>query len=228
MAVEPPSEEAEDVEDDTESDDERFIEICVREKTRVRVGYRPCDDARPGYAWYFVPLSARVPATGTKAKKGSFEEPDDYSYRAPAKGGRGSAVMIQDIEDRVQVCVSKRTRVRVADVRCDDEKQGYSWYYIRIDGYAPAVGKKAEDGSFRSPYTDAHRVRRKGGEAAEAAIRDDDLEEDEDFEDTEPDVEDANTCTETVDGVCTDTEDGTSECRTVHWKKRWVRRCTSF
>ncbi|WP_146607220.1 hypothetical protein [Spongiactinospora gelatinilytica] len=135
--------------------------------------------------------------------------------------------MIADLEERVEVCVFERTRVRVADVRCDDEVRGYSWYYIRIDGYAPAVGKKAGDGSFRSPYTEAYRVRRKGGDAARAAIHDDDLEEDEDFEDTEPDVEDENTCTETIDGVRANTEHGTS-CSTVHRNKRRQRRCTSF
>jgi hypothetical protein len=148
-----------------------FIEICVSKKTRVRVSYRGCDDARPGVTWYFLPLDAKVPATGSKAKRGSFKQPRGDSYRAPEKGGIGSDVMLADVDDRVEVCVLKKTRTRVSDIRCDDEK-GYAWYYIRIEGgHVPSVGKTAEDGSFRSPYAEAYRARRSGGDAAAAAQR---------------------------------------------------------
>lgn len=87
-----------------------FIEICVSKKTRVRVSYRGCDDTRPGVTWYFLPLDAKVPATGSKAKRGSFKQPRGDSYRAPAKGGIGSDVMLADVDDRVEVCVLKKTR----------------------------------------------------------------------------------------------------------------------
>ncbi|MGW2200280.1 hypothetical protein ACWCSH_49255, partial [Streptosporangium sp. NPDC001682] len=77
---------------------------------------------------------------------------------------------IADVEDRVEVCVLKSSRIRFSDIRCDDGEKGYDWYYIRIDGHVPAVGKKAKDGSFRTPYAEAHRARRNGGDAAKAAI----------------------------------------------------------
>ncbi|MEV1173624.1 hypothetical protein [Nonomuraea sp. NPDC049784] len=143
---------------DATADDRGFIEICVTKKKRVRVNYRGCDDAQSGVTWYFLPLDARVPATGSTAKHGSFKQPSGDSYRAPAKGGIGSEVMITDVDDRVQACVAETTRIRVADIRCDDGEKGYAWYYIRIDGYVPPVGKKART-ALSGSRTQRHTVR---------------------------------------------------------------------
>ena len=217
-----------------------FVEICVAKKTRIRVNYRGCDDAHPGVTWYFLTLDIRVPATGAKAKGGSFKRPSGALYRAPAKGGLGSKVGVADVEDRVEVCVLKRSRIRFSDIRCDDGEKGYAWYYIRIDGHVPAVGRKAEDGSFRTPYAEAHRARRNGGDAARAAIgyEDPDMPEPEEEEEEEEyctttingECVATNRCTETTNGVCTKTEDGyltsiPDECRNVFAGKRWTRRC---
>ncbi|MFI7151948.1 hypothetical protein ACIBO2_44115 [Nonomuraea sp. NPDC050022] len=229
--------------EESDDDDAGFFEICVNKKTRLRINYRPCDDARPGTAWYFFSLEARVPATGSKAKHGSFKQPRGDSYRAPAKGGSGSDAMIADVDDRVKVCVRKATRIRFANIRCDDGEKGYGWYYIRIDGTVPAMGKKADDGSFREPYAEAYKARSKGGDAAKAAIG----YEDPDAPEPEPDEEDGdeeeyctttinnecvatNECTETANGVCTKTDDGylgtpSRKCRNVWARKHWTRRC---
>lgn len=225
-----------------EEGDAGYIEICVKKKTRVRVNYRPCDDAGPGVAWYYLSLDARVTATGSKAKGGAFKQPRGDSYRAPAKGGRAMDVRIADVDDRVKVCVRKATRIRFANIRCDDGEKGYGWYYIRMDGSVPAMGKKAEDGSFREPYSDAYSARSKGGDAAEAAIdyedpdapepEEEESDEDEEYCTTTINNECVATdeCTETVNGVCTKTEDGylgttSSKCRNVWAHKRWTRRC---
>ncbi|MEV6151800.1 hypothetical protein AB0L53_15790 [Nonomuraea sp. NPDC052129] len=230
--------------DSAEDDDAGYFEICVNKKTRLRINYRPCDDARPGAAWYFFSLDARVTATGSKAKHGSFKQPRGDSYRAPAKGGSGSDAMIADVDDRVKVCVRKATRIRFANIRCDDGEKGYGWYYIRIDGTVPAMGKKADDGSFREPYAEAYSARSKGGDAAKAAIG----YEDPDAPEPEPEDEESdgemeyctttinnecvatNECTETVNGVCTRTDDGylgkpSRKCRNVWARKHWTRRC---
>ncbi|MEV4375647.1 hypothetical protein [Streptosporangium sp. NPDC049644] len=233
-----PVREAAEGAESAEDEEAGFVEICVAKRTRVRVNYRGCDDAQPGVTWYFLPLNVRVPATGSKAGRGSFKQPSGDSYRAPAKGGIGSKVRIADIEDRVEVCVLKSSRIRFSDIRCDDGEKGYDWYYIRIDGHVPAVGKQAEDGSFRPPYAEAHRARRSGGDAARAAIG----YEDPDMPEAEEEEEEyctmtingecvaTNQCTQTVNGVCTRTENGSlestsSECRNVFVGKRWTRRC---
>ncbi|WP_433517593.1 hypothetical protein ACQP2T_19875 [Nonomuraea sp. CA-143628] len=241
----------EDSTNSADDDDAGFFEICVNKKTRLRINYRPCDDARPGAAWYFFPLEARVTATGSKAKHGSFKQPRGDAYRAPAKGGSGSDVMIADVDDRVKVCVRKATRIRVANIRCDDGEKGYGWYYIRIDGTVPAMGEKADDGSFREPYAEAYNARGKGGDAAKAAIGYEDPDapdpEEEDGDTDDGDTEDGddeeyctttvnnecvatNECTETMNGVCTRTEDGylgtpSRKCRNIWARKHWTRRC---
>ncbi|MET8157741.1 hypothetical protein ABZT47_15290 [Sphaerisporangium sp. NPDC005289] len=149
--------------------------------------------------------------------------------------------MIADVEDRVEICVLRSTRIRVSEIRCDDGEKGYGWYYIRIDGRVPRVGKKAEDGSFRKPYGDTYRARRRGGDAAEAAIdyEDPDAIETDDGEEEEENCTmtitgecvAASDCTETVNGVCTDDDDdswGSSNSETCHqtyMHKRWIRRC---
>ncbi|MGW4640629.1 hypothetical protein ACWEN6_18990 [Sphaerisporangium sp. NPDC004334] len=225
--------------DDTGEAATGHIEICVTTKTRTRVNYRGCDDAQPAVTWYYLPLSARVPAVGSTAKRGSSKRPKGDLYRAPAKGGVGTKVMITDVEDRVEICVLRSTRIRFSEIRCDDGEKGYGWYYIRIDGRVPPVGKKAEDGSFRKPYGDTYRARRRGGDAAEAAID----YEDSDTDETEAGEEDdeyctytingrcvaTDKCTRTYNGVCTDGDGSgsstTETCHSVHPNKRWTRRC---
>ncbi|MDP9849209.1 hypothetical protein [Streptosporangium lutulentum] len=225
--------------EDVEDEERGFVEICVTKKARVRVNYRGCDDAQSGVVWYFLPLSARAPATGSKAKRGSLKQPPGSSYRVPAKGGIGSEVRITDVEDRVKVCVFKSTRIRFSDIRCDDGEKGYDWYYIRIDGYVPGVGKKAEDGSFQTPYADPYSARRNGGDATKAAIGYEDPnmpeveeEEEEEYCTTTIDGEcvSTNRCTRTVNSVCVENENGSlgsssSRCSNVFANKRWTRRC---
>ncbi|GLK07132.1 hypothetical protein [Streptosporangium carneum] len=153
-----------------ESDDELYVAICVSKRTRSRVAYRPCDDAQPGFTWYFIPEEGKIPATDQKAKGGSFTDPGYEGFRARARGGPVSEAIVSDEENRVSVCVRKRTRVRVADDRCDDEDDGFAWYNIPLDGYAPAVGRKAEGGSFYFTGWDGLRARKKGGKARDAVI----------------------------------------------------------
>lgn len=157
-------------EEEEEEEAGEYVEICVKKATEVRAVYRKCDDAEAGFAWYFLPYDIAAPATGKKATGGSYKEPAGLVARVPATGGAGSKVALTDEAERVQVCVLTSTRVRVANVWCDDEEKGYAWYYIRIDGYAPAVGKKAEEGSYRVPPGETYRVRRNGGDGVDAAI----------------------------------------------------------
>ncbi|MFC7384693.1 hypothetical protein [Sphaerisporangium rhizosphaerae] len=236
------SDEPDDADDADDVDDkvEGFIEVCVTRKTRTRVNYRGCDDARPAVTWYYLPLSAKVPAVGSTAKRGTFKRPKADLYRAPAKGGLGTKVMIADVEDRVEICVLRSSRIRFSEIRCDDGEKGYGWYYIRIDGHVPPVGKKAEDGSFRKPYGDTYRARRKGGDAAKAAID----YEDPDAVETDDGEEEEENCTYTINGQCVATNkctaminnvcadgDGsgsstTESCHSVYMHKRWIRRCS--
>jgi hypothetical protein len=170
--VETTAEAPEDVEDPEEEEDPSYMVICVRKQTRIRVAYRPCDDAEPGFAWYFTPMEGKVPATGRKVKGGSFEDPGYEGSRARARGGPGYEAAVRS-KDRVEVCVKQRTRIRTADSRCDDFDEGFAWYRIPLDGYVPALGKKAEGGSFYFTGSEELRARKKGGEAAKAVIRSD-------------------------------------------------------
>ncbi|WP_405144200.1 hypothetical protein OG589_41100 [Sphaerisporangium sp. NBC_01403] len=190
-----------------EEEEAQVIEICVEKSSRIRRGYRPCDDVVAGYTWYFLPWEAKIPAVGKKANGGGFKGPKSAAPRAMAKGGIGSKVAITDVDDRVRVCVKKSTRVRVSNIRCDDDERGYAWYYIRIDGHVAPVGRKAEDGSFRVPYGDTYRARSKGGDGVDAAIgyEDPDAPVDEDVE------EDDEYCTHTIDGECV----ATNKCTTT-------------
>ncbi|GII67391.1 hypothetical protein Skr01_74760 [Sphaerisporangium krabiense] len=148
----------------------------------------------PGVAWYYLPIRAKVPAVGAKAAHGSFEQPSGTLVRARGNGGEGPAVIVDDIEDRVEICVLKKTRTRVSDDECDDVEERYAWYYIRMDDRrVPAVGKKAEKGSFREPDGMTHRARRSGGPAETAAI-------DEEADDTR-DVDDDVHGTDGTDGT---------------------------
>jgi hypothetical protein len=163
------------VEDDGEVPDEGeeekvHIEVCVRKDNRIRVGDQRCDDAERGYVWYFIPAEKRVPALGKRAGKGSLREPSGETLRAAKKGGRGNDVSIVDVEDRVMVCVRKETRIRLSDRTCNGTKRTLRWYYIRIDRHVPAVGEKAEAGSFHVPYGDTYNAIQKGGIGSKAAI----------------------------------------------------------
>ncbi len=60
--------------DEEDVDESEYVEICVRKTTLVRAEYQPCDDEVKGYAWYFVPMTAKVPAIGKKARAGTFDE----------------------------------------------------------------------------------------------------------------------------------------------------------
>ncbi|MFC4061381.1 hypothetical protein ACFOWE_24030 [Planomonospora corallina] len=135
----------------------------------MRAGYQRCDDAGRGYAWYFLPEEGRVPGHGGTARGGTFEKPPGQVLRARAAGGKGSAVSFSDLKDRFEICVRRSDRIRFSDARCEDERTGFTWYYIRLDRHAPAVGKRAEKGSFRQPYGDTYRAARKGGSGAGAA-----------------------------------------------------------
>ncbi|MGW5262088.1 hypothetical protein ACWEQG_14015 [Microbispora sp. NPDC004025] len=194
-----------DLEDPADYEDEgdayKSVMVCVSKRIRIRVADRPCDDIQPGFAWFYVPRESKVPAIGRKATRGSFTEPFGDTPRARARGGRGDDAIVFDDESRVEVCVKQRTRIRMADAICEDENDGFAWYYIPFRGHVPAVGRKAEGGSFfTSPWADSFRARRKGGDAAKAAI--------------EPDRPTVGTtrpprCTRTLNGRCAD---ATSSC----------------
>ncbi|SPL97380.1 unnamed protein product [[Actinomadura] parvosata subsp. kistnae] len=147
-------------------------EICVEDRTRVRTEDQRCDDRQRGHSWYYVPLSATVPAIGRKAASGLPYAPPGRAYRAVRKGGSGQGVLIVDDRDRVEICVQVSTRVRVPDERCEDLLDGYAWYYLVIDRRIPAVGKRAERGSYLPPrQLTTYRARRDGGKGGTAAIR---------------------------------------------------------
>ncbi|MFF5243685.1 hypothetical protein ACFY3V_05335 [Streptosporangium sp. NPDC000095] len=177
------------------------ILICVKKRTRIRVAYRPCDDAELGFAWYFLSWETKIPATGRKAKGGTFEDPG-YSVTSLARnrGGVGPEVALSD-EARFEVCVKAETRIRASDSRCDDEDDGFTWYHIPYDDHVPAVGKKAVGGSFYRAGSDRYRAQVKGGMGDEAVI--------------EPDrpnntpTQRSPRCTRTVNGKC---DDATSSC----------------
>ncbi|MEV0194924.1 hypothetical protein [Nonomuraea sp. NPDC050691] len=196
-----------DIADETDDEEPGQIEICVAKGDRRRVADQRCDDALTGYAWYYLPATAKIPANGSKAKRGSFRRPDTTLSRASAKGGRGSRAAIEDYEDRVEICVRRTTRARVSDSRCDDEDRGYTWYYIRIGRRVPAVGRLAERGSFRAPDGLTYRARTKGGPGAKAAIDD----EPEQTGQDDSDFGSTTSCGMTVNGSCVgDSDDGSS------------------
>ncbi|GAA3140627.1 hypothetical protein GCM10010466_34580 [Planomonospora alba] len=136
----------------------------------MRTDDQRCDDAGRGHAWYFLPEEGRVPARGGTARGGTFTRPPGQLLRARAAGGKGSAVSFSDLEDRFEICVRRADRIRFSDARCEDGRSGFAWYYIRLDGRAPAVGKRAEKGSFREPYGDTYRAAGKGGSGGRAAL----------------------------------------------------------
>ncbi|WP_188194547.1 hypothetical protein [Nonomuraea sp. SYSU D8015] len=78
-------------------------------------------------------------------------------------------------QDLIEICVKKRTRLRVSDARCDDEDDGYAWYYLLLSRQIPGVGKKAMNGSFRaSDYSTTYRARPGGGKGRKVAFDPDD------------------------------------------------------
>ncbi|GGL33773.1 hypothetical protein [Planomonospora parontospora] len=191
-----------DVDDSEElEEDSSAIVICVRKRTRVRMSYRPCDDAEPGFTWYFIPWEQKVPAVGRKAEGGTFEDLG-YMMTSPARrsGGVGSEAALSD-DVRFEVCVKEKTRVRVSDSRCDDEDNGFAWYHIPYDDHVSAVGRRAVGGSFYRTGVESYRARAKGGTGDRAVL--------------EPDrPNNAPTkrpprCTRTVNGKC---GDATSSC----------------
>jgi hypothetical protein len=161
-----------EMEEDPEST--LIVMICINKSTKVRVGYRGCDDNESGFAWLYLSTNEPVPAVGKKVKGGSLKAPKgEYMefYRAPKKGGRLSDEdLIVEGFDSAQICVKTSTRIRVADRPCTDDEPGYAWYFINIDDRVPAVGKKAEYGSYREPAGETFRVRGKGGVGSEIAI----------------------------------------------------------
>ncbi|MET9338964.1 hypothetical protein [Nonomuraea sp. NPDC003804] len=136
----------------------------------------------------------------------------------PAKGGPGESVKTVDIDDRVEICVRKPSRIRVAYTFCDRRKPRHAWYYIPFDRAIPSIGGQAEGGSFRftTDYATTYRARRKGGQAKDAALD----YTPEDLEDEEPEDEEETT---------TDDPFGTTTTRrprtTVRIGKRTDRRC---
>ncbi|MGP4099450.1 hypothetical protein [Nonomuraea sp. KM90] len=157
--------------DEDEGTEVDRAEICVRKATLVRAADQLCDDNNPGHVWYYVPLTAKIPAVGKKAGSGTFDA-SDLPYRVSEKGGTGEDIVIADDEmDRIEICVRKQTRIRVRDGRCDDGDTGYEWYYFPPDRQVPAVGKKAVNGSFhRSDYSETFRARPYGGKGRKVML----------------------------------------------------------
>ncbi|WP_090943657.1 hypothetical protein [Nonomuraea jiangxiensis] len=149
-----------------------FAEICVRKKTMVRAAYRSCDDAEKGHAWYYLSLDAEIPATGGKARSGTFELPGYDGVRVSGKGGRGRKIALPlDDGERIEICVRTRTRVRTDDGYCDDiqPEKGYAWYYLPFSRRVPRLNAKAEHGTYRySPHQTAFRARPEGGKGKAA------------------------------------------------------------
>ncbi|MFC4534098.1 hypothetical protein [Sphaerisporangium dianthi] len=230
----PPAGQGEE-EEDEEQAPPSYIQICVAWRTRVRAGYRACDNARPRFRWYFLAFSKRVPPVGGKARGGSFKRPEGDEHRAGAKGGIGSKIAIDDDWDAVQICVRKPSRVRVGDRPCVDEEHGFAWYYIGIDDHVPAPGKTAEYGSFWEPDGFVYRARGKGGLGSDIAIDEDgtldagDEDETQEDDDSGPTV---TTCSGTViNGACADDggtfdDDDDPVCRWVGFGVRRHRVCS--
>ncbi|MEV5561230.1 hypothetical protein AB0L44_47005 [Nonomuraea wenchangensis] len=158
-----------------ELDATAYVEVCADRKTEIRVRYRPCDDALPGFVlrYYLLGGLARVPGVGEKITDASPTPRDDYIYRfrAPAQGGRSRFVMVEvGVVPRVVVCVRKVTRIRVPGSRCTAKGSAHAWYYLRLDGHVPAIDEQAADGTFLVPDGDIYRARRNGGHGSDAAI----------------------------------------------------------
>lgn len=78
------------------TDDRDRIEICVRERTRVRVPDERCEDDDRGVTWYYLLLSHRVPAMGDRTTDGSFHVPElSETFRARSRGGKATKVAIR-------------------------------------------------------------------------------------------------------------------------------------
>ncbi|NUP83506.1 MAG: hypothetical protein HOV96_38875 [Nonomuraea sp.] len=147
------------------------IAVCVEEGTRTRSEYRPCEDAREGYAWRFYTENEIVPAVGGRADGGASGSADgeDVAKAAP-KGGPGADVAIETPSEWVEVCVRKPSRLRVVNTSCEEQQEGFGWYYIPIEGRVPAVGARAGNGTFLFYGGDSYRARESGGDAVDAAI----------------------------------------------------------
>lgn len=146
-------------------EDASRVELCVKKVTLVRAEYQRCDDAMPGYALYYVPLSSQLPAIRKKVANGTFVEPATAPLRARADGGT-----FRDDQDRIEICVRERTRVRVEDGRCDGGD--HAWYYLLLSHHVPAVGGTAAGGSFRLPrLSESFRGRPGGGKGSAIALR---------------------------------------------------------
>ncbi|UBU15468.1 hypothetical protein [Nonomuraea gerenzanensis] len=146
--------------------------ICLAQVTRLRVADQRCDDREQGHVWFYVPVTSAVPAVGTAAAEGLPYAPPRRPYRASAKGGSGQGVLVADDGDRVKICVRVTTRVRVPDERCDDRLDGHDWYHLPMERRVPAIGGKAERGTFVPPGSVAtFRARPGGGKGSKAAIR---------------------------------------------------------
>lgn len=151
-----------------------YVEICVRKTTLVRAEDQRCDDEKNGHAWYFVPMTAKVPAVGGKGRSGTFVEPGDaspYFYRASRAGGEGEHGMALRDSSPIQICVNKRAQTRIPDVHCDEKDHGNAWYYLSRSRQIPAVGQKAANGSFRALlYGTIYRAPPGGGKGSEVAF----------------------------------------------------------
>lgn len=163
--------EPDDESDAAAQDESARIAVCVDTGTQTRADYRPCEDERRGYAWYFYAGDDTVPAVGKRADGGTYEDPgDDELTKASPQGGPGAETAIETPSEWVEVCVAKPSRRRVVNNFCEDRQGGYGWYYIAIDGRVPPVGERADNGAFRFYGGDSYRARESGGDAADAAI----------------------------------------------------------
>jgi hypothetical protein len=162
-------EEAEGTEEEEEAEVAE-IAVCVDKDDQTRADYRPCEDETGGFAWYFYTETATIPAVGQKVSGGTYTGADEELTKAAPKGGLGTEIAIETPSEWVEVCVKKPSRLRVVNNFCEEQQSGYGWYYIAIDGFAPAVGKRADHGSFRFFGGDTYRARQSGGDAVDAAI----------------------------------------------------------
>ncbi|MBT2233271.1 hypothetical protein [Nonomuraea sp. NEAU-A123] len=101
------------------SDDADRVEVCVRTSTRVRTGDVHCDDEDGGYAWYYIPISHRIPRVGARAERGTYHSSDYWTtYRARSKGGEGRAAATEEPDPEVSKPTTRPTQTcRTPDMR---------------------------------------------------------------------------------------------------------------
>lgn len=67
-----------------------YDEVCVEERTELRMDDAYCDPPRSGYHWYYIPGHQAVPPVGSKVSGGSNVRPASGSVVRGGFGGRAA------------------------------------------------------------------------------------------------------------------------------------------